>query len=81
MKQSMHRKEGNLRPLFFHQTCIDSHGKMISLETQHFNINRVLLLIIGLWPYQRSLLTELQLTLFFCILITFIIFQVRQRFH
>ncbi|XP_011253143.3 uncharacterized protein LOC105249407 [Camponotus floridanus] len=48
---------------------------MISLETQHFNINRILLLIIGLWPYQRSLLIELQLILLFGILISFIVFQ------
>ncbi|XP_070152585.1 uncharacterized protein [Polyergus mexicanus] len=48
---------------------------MISLETQHFNINRILLLIIGLWPYQRSLLVELQLILFYGILMTFIVFQ------
>ncbi|XP_025270100.1 uncharacterized protein LOC109609779 [Camponotus floridanus] len=48
---------------------------MICLETQHFNINRMLLLIVGLWPYQRSFLIELQLILFFGILITFIVFQ------
>ncbi|XP_070151629.1 uncharacterized protein [Polyergus mexicanus] len=48
---------------------------MICLETQHFNINRILLLIIGLWPYQRSLLVELQLILLYGILMTFIVFQ------
>ncbi|XP_070151720.1 uncharacterized protein [Polyergus mexicanus] len=48
---------------------------MICLETEHFNINRVLLLIIGLWPYQRSLLVELQLILLYGILMTFIVFQ------
>ncbi|XP_070152144.1 odorant receptor 22b-like isoform X2 [Polyergus mexicanus] len=48
---------------------------MISLETQHFNINRILLLIIGLWPYQRSLLVEFQLILLYGILMTFIVFQ------
>ncbi|XP_070152145.1 uncharacterized protein [Polyergus mexicanus] len=50
---------------------------MISLETQHFNINRILLLIIGLWPYQRSLLVEFQLILLYGILMTFIVFQIR----
>ncbi|KAL6425037.1 hypothetical protein ACFW04_009381 [Cataglyphis niger] len=48
---------------------------MICIETQHFNINRILLLMIGLWPYQRSLLIELQLILLFGTLMTFIIFQ------
>ncbi|XP_072765622.1 uncharacterized protein [Anoplolepis gracilipes] len=62
--------------LFFPQTCIDSHREMICLETQHFNINRILLLTIGLWPYQRSLLVELQSILLFGILLTFIIFQI-----
>lgn len=76
MKRSMNRKE-NLCPLFFHQTCTDHHVKMICLETQHFNINRILLLIIGLWPYQRSFLINLQLILLFGTLITFIVFQVR----
>ncbi|XP_025270179.1 uncharacterized protein LOC105248409 [Camponotus floridanus] len=48
---------------------------MINLETQHFNINRILLLIIGIWPYQRSPLIELQLILFLGTLISFIVFQ------
>ncbi|XP_025270178.1 uncharacterized protein LOC112639652 [Camponotus floridanus] len=48
---------------------------MINLETQHFHINRILLLIIGLWPYQRSPLTELQLILLLGTLISFIVFQ------
>ncbi|XP_029678591.1 uncharacterized protein LOC115244789 [Formica exsecta] len=48
---------------------------MICLVTQHFNINRILLLIIGLWPYHRSPLVELHLILLFGTLMTFIIFQ------
>ncbi|XP_072765031.1 uncharacterized protein [Anoplolepis gracilipes] len=48
---------------------------MICLETQHFNINRMLLLIIGLWPYQRTPLVEFQLILLLGTLLTFIIFQ------
>ncbi|XP_071637761.1 odorant receptor 49b-like isoform X2 [Temnothorax longispinosus] len=48
---------------------------MICLETRHFNVNRILLLAVGLWPYQRSRIVELQLILFFGILTTFIIFQ------
>ncbi|KAL6425036.1 hypothetical protein ACFW04_009380 [Cataglyphis niger] len=48
---------------------------MICLVTQHFNLNRILLLIIGLWPYQRSPLIEFQLILLFGTLMTFIVFQ------
>ncbi|XP_071638201.1 uncharacterized protein [Temnothorax longispinosus] len=48
---------------------------MICLETQHFNVNRILLLAVGLWPYQRSRVVELQFILLLGILITFIIFQ------
>ncbi|KAF3054247.1 Odorant receptor 331 [Nylanderia fulva] len=48
---------------------------MICIETQHFKINRILLLLIGLWPYQRTFLIELQLITFLGILTTFIIFQ------
>lgn len=82
-RRSMNRREGDIASalFFFHQTCVNSHGKMICLETQHFNINRMLLLIVGLWPYQRSFLIELQLILFFGILITFIVFQVYQRIY
>ncbi|KAF3054245.1 Odorant receptor 308 [Nylanderia fulva] len=48
---------------------------MICIETQHFKINRILLLLIGLWPYQRTFLVELQLITLLGILTTFIIFQ------
>ncbi|XP_011163337.2 uncharacterized protein LOC105198346 isoform X2 [Solenopsis invicta] len=48
---------------------------MICLETRHFNINRILLLIVGLWPYQRTPFVQFQLLLFFGTLTTFIIFQ------
>ncbi|XP_071629517.1 uncharacterized protein [Temnothorax longispinosus] len=48
---------------------------MICLETRHFNVNRILLLAVGLWPYQRSRVVELQSILFLGILIIFIMFQ------
>ncbi|KAF3054244.1 Odorant receptor 290 [Nylanderia fulva] len=48
---------------------------MICLETQYLNINRILLLLLGLWPYQRSLLTKVQLILFVGIVTTFTICQ------
>ncbi|XP_071638266.1 uncharacterized protein [Temnothorax longispinosus] len=49
---------------------------MIRIETQFLiGLNRILLLAIGLWPYQQSRLTQFQFNLFFTILMTCIIFQ------
>ncbi|KAL6416845.1 hypothetical protein ACFW04_013120 [Cataglyphis niger] len=48
---------------------------MICVQTQHFNLNRILLLAIGLWPYQKSKLGRLQATLCFSILTSFVVFQ------
>ncbi|XP_050460095.1 odorant receptor 4-like [Cataglyphis hispanica] len=48
---------------------------MICVETQHFNLNRILLLAIGLWPYEKSKFRKLQATLCFGILTSFVIFQ------
>ncbi|XP_019699783.1 uncharacterized protein LOC109504422 [Harpegnathos saltator] len=48
---------------------------MICIETQHFNLNRILLFVTGLWPYRRSSLVRFQFALFLCIMISFIIFQ------
>ncbi|XP_029678602.1 uncharacterized protein LOC115244800 [Formica exsecta] len=49
--------------------------KMIRLETQYFNLNRILLLAIGLWPYKQSNLTRLQFIFLSTILMTSLIFQ------
>ncbi|XP_050460194.1 uncharacterized protein LOC126856059 [Cataglyphis hispanica] len=48
---------------------------MICIVTQYFNFNRILLLLVGLWPYQRTKLVCFQIILFFIILTSFIIFQ------
>ncbi|XP_019885685.2 uncharacterized protein LOC109610615 isoform X2 [Camponotus floridanus] len=48
---------------------------MICIDCLHMNLNRMLLLAVGLWPYQQSKLVQFQLILFFTILITCIIFQ------
>ncbi|XP_050460102.1 uncharacterized protein LOC126855993 [Cataglyphis hispanica] len=48
---------------------------MICVETQFFNLNRILLFAVGLWPYQRTKLTRFQVILFVSILTSFIIFQ------
>lgn len=50
--------------------------EMICVKTLHLRLNRVLLLVVGLWPYERSKFVELQLILLYAILISFIIFQV-----
>ncbi|KAL6425024.1 hypothetical protein ACFW04_009375 [Cataglyphis niger] len=48
---------------------------MICIQTRYFNLNRILLLAVGLWPYQRTKLIRFQIILFFSILTSFIIFQ------
>ncbi|XP_070159589.1 odorant receptor 49a-like [Polyergus mexicanus] len=48
---------------------------MISIEDRYFSLSRILLLVVGLWPYQKSKLARLQFICFFSILIIFIIFQ------
>jgi len=52
-------------------------AEMISLERRHFRLNRILLLVIGLWPYQKSKFTQIQFFVLFSILISFSAFQVR----
>ncbi|XP_071560217.1 uncharacterized protein [Temnothorax nylanderi] len=48
---------------------------MICLETQHFKLNRLFLLAIGLWPHEKSMLAQIQFIILFGILTTFIAFQ------
>ncbi|XP_067216122.1 odorant receptor 47a-like [Linepithema humile] len=48
---------------------------MIDLKTQYFSYNKILLLAVGLWPYQQSKLTRLQFIFLSIILITATIFQ------
>ncbi|XP_025073593.1 uncharacterized protein LOC112552482 [Pogonomyrmex barbatus] len=51
---------------------------MICLKTQYFSLNRILLLAIGLWPYQQSKFTQCQFIFLFGILSTCIIFMVKK---
>jgi len=67
----------NLHRLLSCQTYLSACEEMICLETQYFSVNRILLLVIGLWPYERSLIVQFQLISFLGTLTTFIIFQVR----
>ncbi|XP_011348437.1 odorant receptor 85b isoform X2 [Ooceraea biroi] len=55
--------------------CGSRRRMTICLKTQHFNLNRILLLLVGLWPYEQSKLVHLQLILFFGILSSSVIFQ------
>ncbi|XP_071637111.1 uncharacterized protein [Temnothorax longispinosus] len=65
----------NFHPMFFRQRYFCVHEEMICLEAQHFRVNRILLLGVGLWPYQRSPIVKLQFILLLGVLISFIIFQ------
>ncbi|XP_025263461.1 odorant receptor 13a-like isoform X3 [Camponotus floridanus] len=51
---------------------------MISIKNRHFNVHRILLLAIGLWPCQRSRLVQFQMILCFGILVSSIGFQVER---
>ncbi|XP_071637233.1 uncharacterized protein [Temnothorax longispinosus] len=59
----------------FAVTCVSMLEEMISAKDRYFSLNRILLLAIGLWPYKQSKLVQLQLTLHYGILGSFIIFQ------
>ncbi|XP_070159384.1 odorant receptor 30a-like isoform X5 [Polyergus mexicanus] len=63
------------------QMHADTSREMISIEDRYFSLNRVLLLIVGLWPFQKSKLARLQFICFFSILITFIIFQFQRIYN
>ncbi|XP_072765030.1 uncharacterized protein [Anoplolepis gracilipes] len=45
------------------------------ITSQYFGLNRMLLLTVGLWPYQQSKLCRLQFIFFLSILTTAVIFQ------
>ncbi|XP_077270659.1 uncharacterized protein LOC143901895 isoform X3 [Temnothorax americanus] len=52
-----------------------ARGEMICIDSLHISLNRFLLLTVGLWPYQRSKLVQLQFALLFSVLATFILAQ------
>lgn len=63
------------------QMFCDTRKVMNSFDPyETFNINRILMLAIGLWPYQQSKLVQFQLILFSVILISFVTFQVYPTF-
>lgn len=65
------------------QRCLSACTNIISMKTfdiRYSSLNRILLILIGLWPYQRSKLTRLQSSLFLGNLMTYIIFKVHVYF-
>ncbi|XP_032666678.1 odorant receptor 4-like [Odontomachus brunneus] len=54
---------------------LDIRREMTCFVTKYLNINRILLLAIGMWPYQQSQLVQLQITLYYGILMSIIIVQ------
>ncbi|KAH0948833.1 Or9e93 [Eciton burchellii] len=48
---------------------------MICIESRFFHINRILLHVLGLWPYKQSKFTQLQSALYYTILTSFIAAQ------
>jgi len=50
---------------------------MVSSEDHYFNLNRIFLLAIGLWPYEQLKFARFQYIFFSAILMEAIIFQVK----
>ncbi|XP_011704613.1 PREDICTED: odorant receptor 63a-like [Wasmannia auropunctata] len=48
---------------------------MISIVSQNFSLNRIVLLLVGLWPYQNSKLVQLQIILCLGTLISSVVYQ------
>jgi hypothetical protein len=63
--------------MLYFQTHCEAREMRISFEKRYFSLNRIILLVVGLWPYQQSKVVRFQSTLFLSILISFIIFQVQ----
>ena len=71
--------------LVYYQWCFSLHSNTLSLEEKmiyietHNNLNKILLLAVGLWPYQQSRFTQFQFIFFYTILLADIIFQVQNH--
>jgi len=75
------RRDNRTRRLLHNQSHLGRRREMIHLESQYFNLNKILLLVIGLWPYQQSKFTRFQFVFFSTILTTGIIFQVKVEYN
>ena len=76
--QSVERGDGRNVPDFFAVICVPTLEGMTCTKDRYFSLNRILMLAIGLWPYEQSKLIRLQLTLHYGILGSFIVFQVNE---
>jgi len=75
LESDQSKEQSRYTSLFAVFTC--ARGKMTCIDSLHIGLNRFLLLTVGLWPYQQSILVQFQLTLLFSVLATFILVQVR----
>jgi len=79
---SFKKKIVQLLYLIFHdQTVLENSSRMTICIENHFNLNKILLLIVGLWPYHRTKLTEFHHLFFTTILTSFVIVQVCLYFY
>ncbi|XP_011338705.3 uncharacterized protein LOC105280139 [Ooceraea biroi] len=61
--------------LIFCQMRVEVRTRVTCMDTQFFYIHRISLVAIGLWPYHRTMLVQLQSCVFSFIMISCIIFQ------
>ncbi|XP_026831067.1 odorant receptor 22c-like isoform X1 [Ooceraea biroi] len=54
---------------------MDTRTRVTCIDTQFLYIHRISLIAVGLWPYDRTMLVQLQSSLFFLITTSIIIFQ------
>ena len=76
--QSIGQKVGIECSSYFTVICVPTLEEMTCAKDRYFSLNRILMLAIGLWPYEQSKLVRLQLTLHYGILGSFIVFQVNE---
>ncbi|KAL0109496.1 hypothetical protein PUN28_014513 [Cardiocondyla obscurior] len=50
---------------------------MVSIISRYFKFNRYIMLAIGIWPYQNSKFSQVQVITIFSIILSYIIFQIR----
>ncbi|XP_067212261.1 uncharacterized protein [Linepithema humile] len=59
----------------------DFHGKMIAIESWYYKINRILLLICGLWPYDNTKFRHIRIVIIFGLSVSFVIYQLTVLTH
>ncbi|XP_071630124.1 uncharacterized protein [Temnothorax longispinosus] len=57
------------------QSSFGIRREMFAPASKYYNVNRLLLLICGLWPYQKSKVRNIQATCYLTILFSFIVLQ------